>query len=231
MNIAIIAGTSLIDSGFFAGVRPRKMSAGGSATHVLTGRGSVFLPRHGVGKHVLPHMIDHAAHFKALAKLGVRRVVAVNSVGSLKRAITPAHYVVPHDYIGLWSPVTVFESGANHVAPGLDKDLRLAICRAARRAGLRVIDKGVYIETPGPRFETRAEIAMLRRFGDVVGMTMASEATVAREMGMAYASLCVVDNYANGITEAQLTQETVVRSAKRKMPDIIRVLKTLLETT
>jgi 5'-methylthioadenosine phosphorylase len=78
---------------------------------------------------------------------------------------------------------------------------------------LEIIDKGIYVQTKGPRLETRAEVSMLCNFADVVGMTMASEATLARESGLTYASMCSVDNYANGIVDEPLDNDKILANA------------------
>ena len=86
---------------------------------------------------------------------------------------------------------------------------------AARDCGINVVNGGVYWQTKGPRFETKAEIRMMSQFADLVGMTMASEAVIAQELGLSYASLCSVDNYANGLGERELTVDEILQHARR----------------
>ena len=76
---------------------------------------------------------------------------------------------------------------------------------AARKAHARAASKGVYVQATGPRLETRAEIAFFKTVGDVLGMTIASEATLAAELGLPYAALCSVDNYCHGIARSSVT--------------------------
>lgn len=228
-DLAILGGTSLIGSGFFAGSELRQVRVGDATVVVYGQPGAWFLPRHGVGRHVPPHLIDHAANLSALRQLGVRRVLAVSSVGSLRREITPEHYVVPDDFLSLWcAPATCVTAGAVHATPVLDPDLRQILCRAVRRRRLKVVPRGVYAQTTGPRLETAAEIRFLARFADVVGMTMASEAAVAGELGLSYAALGVVDNFANGIVPEPLTLEAIHASARRKAVQVIGILETAL---
>jgi purine nucleoside phosphorylase len=92
-----------------------------------------------------------------------------------------------------------------------------------------VIAGGVYIQTTGPRLETKAEIEMLKAFGDVVGMTMASEATLAKELGLPYASICSIDNFCHGITETPLKEQEILSSARQNVDAIKRVINALLE--
>jgi len=162
--------------------------------------------------------------------VGVRRILAVSSVGSLRREITPEQYVVPDDFMSLWcAPATCVTAGAVHATPTLDAGLRQVLCRAVRRRRLKVVPRGVYAQTAGPRLETAAEIRFLAGFADVVGMTMASEAAVAGELGLSYAALCVVDNFANGIVAEPLTLAAIQASARRKTAQVIGILGAAME--
>jgi 5'-methylthioadenosine phosphorylase len=78
-----------------------------------------------------------------------------------------------------------------------------------------VVEKGVYFQTRGPRLETRAEIAMIKNFADCVGMTAGSEATVARELGLRYAVICTMDNYAHGIRNEVVDYVEIVKKARQ----------------
>jgi 5'-methylthioadenosine phosphorylase len=176
--------------------------------------GIIFLPRHGIKSKVPPHMINHRANLSALKDKGVTKVIGMNSVGSLKQNIPPPSILIPHDYINLWDIATFHEDRIVHIVPGLDEDLRGLIISKAKEVKLEVVESGIYIQTTGPRLETKAEISMLKNFGDVVGMTMANEATLVKEMDLAYASICSVDNYANGIVEESLTNDKILTNAK-----------------
>ena len=103
--------------------------------------------------------------------------------------------------------LSFFDDQRGHLIPALDSDWRRGAIECLAAAGLQVADGGVYRQTPGPRFETAAEVRMLAEHAHVVGMTMASECVLAAELGIAYAAVCSVDNYANGIGEAPLTRE------------------------
>ena len=231
MKIAIIGGTSLIGSSFFEHGRRRTLRVGKACVNVLVRGNAVYLPRHGFGPgHILPHRIDHPSNFRALRRLGVTTVAAVCSVGSLRRSITPRHFLVPDDYVSFWSPATAVENEARHVTPGLDEDIRTTLIREVRRKKLPCVPGGVYVQTPGPRLETRAEVRFLATFGDVVGMTMASEATVARELGLGYAALCVIDNYANGLVRRPLSVEEINASARGKIPLIVSILDNVIKS-
>ncbi len=191
----------------------------------------VFLPRHGGDpkQHILPHLINHPANMMALKILGVREVIGINSTGSLRLKHKPGTLVVPDDFIMLNPGPTVFSSKPVHITPTLSREVRERWIDAARRCALDVVDGGIYWQTTGPRFETKAEIMVMSQVADLVGMTMASEAIVARELDMAYASLCSVDNYAHGLEDKELTMEKIIRHARRNVESIVRIVKSYIE--
>jgi len=188
-----------------------------------------YLLRHGP-HHLPPHRVNHQANVYALKNLGVSEIIGISSVGSLKPEIPPGSVVVPHDFLSPWDVRTFHEEYAVHITPRLDDGLRTRLIDAAIHLGLHPVTQAVYIQTTGPRLETRAEIAMLRHFGELVGMTMAHEATLAQEQGMAYASLCSVDNFCHGIGETTLTQDEIVRCARDNAHRIEQVLTRMVES-
>lgn len=160
-----------------------------------------LVQRHGTEEdYVLPDRIDHAANMRALAVTGCDRVLAVGSVGSLSPDLEPGAMVVPDDFISLVAPSpTALDGPEAHVAAGFDPDWRDRVVAALADAGVEARNGGVYWQTSGPRFETPAEIRLIASHAEVVGMTIASECAAACQLGMAYAAVCVVDNFANGI--------------------------------
>ena len=188
-----------------------------------------FLPRHGVENDIPPHRINHRANLMAFRKLGVSKIISVNSTGSLRKTFPPMTLLVPHDYANLWTVQTFYDHELRHITPGLDQALRDLILQVATQKGIEVVRGGVYVQTTGPRLETKAEIAMLRCFGDVVGMTMGNEATLARELDIAYASICSVDNFCHGITETPLREEDIVHAARENAYTITKWIHAILE--
>src|SRR5256885_5030894 len=168
-----------------------------------------FLPRHGKDHRIPPHKLNHRANIWALKEIGATYVIGTSSTGSLKKAIRPGSFVVPDDFVGFWEIPTYYDDRVVHSTPSLDASLRAALSEAAKDAKAVVRDRGVYVQTTGPRLETRARGAVFQSIGDVVGMTMASEATFASELGIPYSSLCTVDNFAHGIVDEPLTFETI----------------------
>lgn len=196
---------------------------------ILEADGVVFLPRHGKEKNIPPHRINHRANIWCLKEIGAEWVIGVNSVGSLRKDITPRYFVVPHDYINLFNIPTFFDEEIVHITPGMDEELRGLIISSLRNSSQPYLDRGVYIQTRGPRLETPAEIRMLMAFGDIVGMTMASEATASKELGLRYASICSVDNLCHGIGEGPLSSEEIRENAKRKGKAVKEILEDLIE--
>jgi len=192
---------------------------------LLEGEGLVFIQRHGAG-NIPPHRINHRANVWAL-KEHTDTVIGVGSVGSLKRELKPPAIVIPDDYIHL-NPPTFFDEEVRHVTPGFDEGLRKHILDSARWHKIRVIGKGVYVQTRGPRLETKAEVRMFSRCGDIVGMTLASEATLACELGLKYAAVCSVDNYAHGITKRKLDFEDVKRVSRENSAAVEKLLKNVI---
>ena len=172
----------------------------------ISGREAVFLARHGYGHTLPPHQINYRANLWALHAQGVKNVVAIAAVGGIRSDLTPGALAVPdqiidytHGRAGTF--VTPANGGVHYIDFTLPycQTLRAACLTAAQRAGEKVADGGVYAATQGPRLETAAEINRLERDGaDMVGMTGMPEAALAKEIGLCYATIAVVVNYAAG---------------------------------
>ena len=173
---------------------------------LLTTNDVVTLARHGISSFTPAYRIDHQRTLAALAAVGVNRVVAFASVGSLRTDWGVGSVMVPDDVFAPWINPSIFDDGRGHSMPGFDDGWRAQVIAAWRSAVETPIhDGGVYVHTMGPRFETRAEIRFYASVADVVGMTIAAECIVAKELGLAYAAICTVDNMANGVADVPLT--------------------------
>lgn len=185
----------------------------------------IFLPRHGKDHRIPPHKLNHRANLWALKDLGATHILGTSSTGSLKKTIRPGTFVVPDDFVGFWNIPTYFDEKVVHVTPTLDERLRAALAAGAKDAGAAVRGRGVYVQATGPRLETRAEVSFFKTIGDVVGMTMASEATLASELGIPYAALCTVDNFGHGIIDEPLSFERI-RETQRENAALTRTIVT-----
>jgi 5'-methylthioadenosine phosphorylase len=185
--------------------------AGGNATRdaeVPAGEW-IYLQRHAGDGYTLPHRIDHEANMRRFADAGCDRVLALGSVGALREDLRPGTFVCPDDFVALAAPSpTIHEGFAAHDVHGFDSTWRRRVLEAWNElAPTTLRDGGIYRQTIGPRLETPAEVRLLAEHGDVVGMTIASECAIASELGLTYAAVCVVDNYANGVGARALTTE------------------------
>lgn len=235
-TLGLIGGSSLREPSVLkeGKARPVDTPYGQTSDAPVVGRHGqatvVFLARHGQEHRIPPHRLNHRANLWALKELGATRILATASTGSLKQSIRPGSFVVPHDFVSFWSIPTFHEDDVHHATPTLDESTRDVLISAARASGANVRTRGVYVQTSGPRLETRAEIAHFATLGDVVGMTMASEATLASELGVPYACLCSVDNFCNGIVERPLTYEQIAATQARNMDLVRAVIAKALET-
>jgi 5'-methylthioadenosine phosphorylase len=204
MRVAFISGTSIVNSTLFSSWEARTAAtAFGPVTYKSRGD-HALINRHGYGFPLPPHSINYRANIRALADLGFKDVVSLNSVGSLKTEIPPGSLVSCADYVCLQQgPATFFDTELRGGAPGIANNLIPLL--VARLAPEFTIPTGkVYVQMRGPRFETKAEIRIVRSWGDVVGMTAASEADLCAETGLNYNNLAVVDNYANGLEGTEI---------------------------
>jgi len=184
-----------------------------------------FLQRHGSPGAIPPHKINYRANLWALKSLGVGTIVAINTVGGISQFMRPGRLLVPDQVIDYtWGREHSFDDGKGgelmHIdfTEPYDRELRLDLLAAANASGIPHEPCGVHGVTQGPRLETSAEIQRMARDGcDVVGMTGMPEASLARELGIAYACVCMVVNPAAGIGDLPLTitamREILVREA------------------
>ncbi len=205
--LGIIGGTSLLFSDL-PDLEKRIVHTPYGNSEVLCGDIAILL-RH---QHTTPpHQINYRSHLAALAILGVTRIVAIGSAGSLKQDIPPGSLVIPTDYVSTTDIPSIHEHAIKHVHPSMSMELAQKLQRIVPEARYG----GIYVQTRGPRIETVAEVQMLSHVADIVGMTIASEATLAIELGMDFAAICPVDNYANGLGDETLTYQHIVDYARK----------------
>jgi len=206
----------------------------------LAGVRVAFLARHGEHHSIPPHKVNYRANLAALQALGATRIVALNTVGGIDERFGPRILACPDQLIDYtWGRISTLceEPGSDvlHVdfAEPYTPALRAAILAAARAADVSVVNGGCYGATQGPRLETRAEIARLRRDGcDLVGMTGMPEAGLARELGLEYACLAIVANWAAGAgpePDAVITLEEVLHNVSAATAQVPALLTCLLE--
>jgi 5'-methylthioadenosine phosphorylase len=205
-RLALIGGHSILGAEPAAGFERRSVATGAGPVVVYERGDQVLLQRHGFEAYTTAAKVDHASNFAALAELGCDRALAVGSVGGLRTELGVGTFLCPDDFIALHLGLSLSDQHDGERVPGFDPPWRASVLAAWNRvAEPDVVDGGVYWQAIGPRFETPAEIRLIAAHADVIGMTIASEAIIAGELGIPYAAVCVVDNLANGIAEAPLS--------------------------
>jgi len=202
----------------------------------IAGADVLVLYRHGLPHRLAPHLVNYRANVDVLHRLGVTRVLSLNTVGGIHpRAVTGA-IVVPDQVIDYtWGREQTFSDAHEllHVefTEPFDAGLRRRVLAAGRRAGIEVLDGGVYGCTQGPRFESAAEIDRMERDGcTLVGMTLMPEAALAREKGMAYCSLSLVVNPAAGRAVDAIDLDAIAAVCRQGMGGFEALLRAFFES-
>ena len=191
----------------------------------------IFIPRHGFGHALLPTEIPFRANIWGLKKLGVTHLISVGAVGSLKEEIIPGHMVFPDQFIDLTRhrTSTFFGNGVvahvqfgDPVCPKLCEKLG----QAAQTVGATIHLGGTYICMEGPAFSSRAESLLYRSWGaDVIGMTNAQEAKLAREAEMAFASIALATDYdCWHVSESEVNVEDIIKVMHENVETARRII-------
>ncbi|MFB5189354.1 S-methyl-5'-thioadenosine phosphorylase [Alicyclobacillus fastidiosus] len=230
---AIIGGTGVYEPGAVEDARDVEIHTPyGDVPVTIGGYGGqavAFLARHGKDHATPPHKVNYRANIYALKDLGVEQVLATAAVGSLQPGLKPGDLVLVDDVIDMSkSRVGTFFERDTVVHVDMSDPycnrLRRNLTQIASRLNYAIHAGGVYVSTEGPRFETKAEIRMFQRLGgSVVGMTSMPEVALAKEAELCYATVCMVTNYAAGLTTNALTHQEVVDTMRDNV-DKIRTL-------
>lgn len=168
----------------------------------LDGHQFFFMPRHGRNHAITPSEVNYRANIFALKKLGVDTLVSVSAVGSLKEEHAPTNFVLVDQFIdwtkGLRKRTFFGEGMVGHVSTAypVEEALRLRLEECIKDTDIKYASKGSYVCIEGPQFSSRAESEIYRSFkADVIGMTNVPEAYLAKEAGMAYATVAMVTDY------------------------------------
>jgi len=194
---------------------------------------TAVIGRHGVEPTpTMPHLVDHRANLAALIAAGCDRVLALCSTGSMRADWPVGTVAAPDDIFAPWATPEWFGDGRDHVVPTFAPAWRATVIETWRAAtATPIIDGGTYVQTRGPRFESRAEVRFYGTVGDVVGMTMATELVLANQVGLDYAAVCAVDNLGDGLSDAPLVYDDFVQGVatnrERMLADAIAVVAAL----
>ena len=237
MKVGIIGGSGLYNLKELEKVKKVQLDTpfGKPSSDFLTGEVHdipvIFIPRHGLGHVLLPTEIPFRANIWGLKKLGVTHLISVGAVGSLKEEIIPGHMVFPDQFIDLTRhrTSTFFGNGVvahvqfgDPVCPKLSEKL----VQAARAVGATFHLGGTYICMEGPAFSSRAESLLYRSWGaDVIGMTNAQEAKLAREAEMAFASIALATDYdCWHISESEVNVEDIIKVMHENVETARRII-------
>lgn len=229
-RLAIIGGTALADAAWLGAGAVRTIRTAYGQAEVLEGvlgqRPVVFLARHGLPHRLLPPEVNYRANVDALRRLGVRRVLATSAVGGIAPVLAVGDLVAVDQLVDLTrARASTFGERSVDVSEPYCPVVRSAYVAGGAALGVPVQSGGTYVCTEGPRYETAAEIRLFASWGmDVVGMTNAPEAFLAREAGLCYATLCVVTNRAAGDSAVPLSLGAHGAVVHARSDDLRRIL-------
>lgn len=190
----------------------------------------VFLPRHGAAHNIPPHMVNYRANIWAMQHVGVKHLIGIASVGGISQP--PGTVVIPDQIIDYtWGREHTYVETDLSKVTHIDftepycEELRERLIQGAENAGLEVIGTGTYGATQGPRLETPMEIKRMQQDGcDLVGMTGMPEASLAREIGLCYASCAFVVNWAAGKSAGPITMAEIEKHQGAGIEKIRRLI-------
>src|SRR2546429_176555 len=244
-TIGIIGGSGLYAMGGLSEAREIRVKtpfgepSDGIVLGTLEGKRVAFLARHGRGHRILPGEINYRANIYAMKLLGVERIISVSAVGSLKEDLRPGEFLVPDQFFDRTKnrAATFFGDGlVAHVAFAHPTCGQLSgvLADACAEEAVAVHRKGTYICIEGPQFSTLAEAEVNRQLRfDVIGMTNLTEAKLAREAEICYATIAMITDYDcwhpdhESVTAAQIiatlnqnaeNAQKVLRTAVRELP-------------
>ena len=207
-SIAVIGGSGFYDMPGLENARdkvvetPFGVPSDAIRVGTLDGVSVAFLPRHGRGHRIPPVAVNSRANIWALKTLGVRWILSVSAVGSMREHIHPLDVVVPDQLVDhtRHRQLTFFDDPGLVVHVGMGKpfsqNLSAVAADAAEAAGGTVHRGGTYLCIEGPQFSSRGESELYRSWGmDIIGMTAIPEARLAREAEICYAVLAMVTDY------------------------------------
>ncbi|MFC2171064.1 S-methyl-5'-thioadenosine phosphorylase [Acidobacteriota bacterium] len=213
---------------------PFGMPSGDYEIAEIGGRRVAFLPRHGLGHRKVPTFVNYRANVYGFKVLGVERLISFSAVGSLKENINPMDLVIPDQFFDYTKSrkSTFFEDGiaahvefAEPVCPSLGKEL-LETCRSLDATAH---EGGCYVCIEGPQFSTKAESAFFRSLDmTVIGMTNVTEAKLAREAELCFATVALVTDYDCWYEGESVSVDMVIGRLKRNAETAARIIKSVV---
>lgn len=237
-TLAIIGGSGFYE---FPGLKNSETLAAvtpfGEVVDITVGKvgpcSIAFLPRHGSEHRLPPHKINYRANIWALKELGVKKIIGLNAVGGIAKDCAPKTIVVPDQIIDYTygrehTYADLLSAEINHIdfTHPYSGAMREVIGDTLADTGIQWVDGGVYGCMQGPRLETSAEIKRLKKDGcTIVGMTSMPEAGLARELSMAYVSICTVVNWAAGIKNEAISMADIKHALEQSSSQLRQIIQ------
>jgi 5'-methylthioadenosine phosphorylase len=245
VKIGIIGGSGLYHMGGLTNTHEVAMRtpfgepSDAIAIGMLEGRRVAFLARHGRGHRLSPSEINYRANICAMKQLGVERLISVSAVGSLREDLAPLDFLIPDQFFDRTrSRVSTFFGGGIVAHVSFDKptchELSAHLADACDRTGVKAHRRGTYVCMEGPQFSTLAESHTYRQLRfDVIGMTNLTEAKLAREAELCYATFAMITDYdcwhpqhgAVTVEEIISNLNRNAENAQRAIREVVRVLE------
>jgi 5'-methylthioadenosine phosphorylase/5'-methylthioinosine phosphorylase len=241
-TLAIIGGTGLTQLSDLKIINSERLDTpyGAPSAEFITGelndKPVIFLARHGNPHTIAPHKINYRANIWGLKQLGVTQIIAVAAVGGITKQMSPAHIAIPDQLIDYsHGRKHTFFDDENYPVTHIDfsypynEKLRALLITAAANANIAITPEATYGCTQGPRLETAAEIKRMAQDGcDLVGMTAMPEAALAKELGIDYAAISVIANWAAGVTVGEITMAEIEHNLHSGMANTALLLKAFI---
>jgi 5'-methylthioinosine phosphorylase len=207
-------------------------------TGILSDIEVIFLARHGKPHVIPPHKVNYRANMRALKDVGISDIISVNAVGGITDSMSPGSIVIPDQVIDYTysRKHTYFDDDLDKVihidfSYPYTETIRNILINSSKGLSSNIMSSATYGATQGPRLETVAEIKRLEHDGcDLVGMTGMPEASLARELDLNYASICLVVNWAAGKTDSIITMEAIQSYKENGMKEINLIIKNGITT-
>ncbi len=235
MRIAIIGGSGVYDITLLESREEIIKTEYGAANVTMGqygGKEIVFLARHGKGHVIPPHKINHRANIAALKAMGVERIIGTTAVGGINSSMKMGDFILLDQFLDFTKQTLTFhdeEVAHIEMTNPYCLELRKIILQASKALEMSLHEKGTYVCVEGPRFETSAEIQMFALLGgDVVGMTVAKECILAREVGICYAAIALVANPAAGISYEEPGIRQIISFVGSKQERLNKILRKTL---
>ncbi len=244
IEFGVIGGTGLYDPNLLKNVQeitidtPYGKPSDAFTIGELNGRKVAFLPRHGKLHTIRPTDLNQRANIWAFKRLGVKRILAASTVGSLREDYAPGDIVFCDQFIDRTtrreqSFYSIAEGKVCHisVADPMCPELHKMVVDVAKTLGIKMHETGTYVCIEGPRFSTKAESRMYQKWGaDIIGMTMVPEVVLAREAEICYTNISTVTDY-DCWKDHNVSVEEIVAIMKGNIENVKRVIAETIAKT